>query len=320
MRKVLVTGALGQIGSELTAELRRICGPRNVIATSRRGPPETEISDGCRFELLDVTHREAVNRAFARHEVDTVFHLAAILSATGEQDPQLAWTVNIEGLRNVLGAAHAHGVKQVFWPSSIAAFGPDTPREHTPQLTVMRPNTMYGITKAAGELLCDYYAQRYGLDVRGVRYPGVISSATMPGGGTTDYAVEMFYAALRHERYRCFVSAGTMLPMIYMPDCIKAAIDLMFADRSSLRHANAYNLAAMSVCAMALVDEIRKHVPGFECTFEPDYRQQIADAWPRSIDDSAARADWHWRPKFDLAATAADMMERLKAKQRAGQL
>lgn len=320
MRKVLVTGALGQIGTELTRELRRRYGSDNVIATGRRHPPETAPKDIGRFEALNVTDRKAIDRTFASHGIDTVFHLAAVLSAKGEEDPQQAWVVNIEGLRNVLDASHAHGIKQIFWPSSIAVFGPDTPRERTPQLTVMRPNTMYGITKTTGELLCDYYVQHHGLDVRGVRYPGVISAETLPGGGTTDYAVEMFYAALSGERYRCFVSADTVLPMIYMPDCIKASMDLMSADRTGLRHPNAYNLASMSFSAGALADEIRKHVPSFECTFEPDFRQAIADSWPRSIDDSAARDDWHWRPDFDLATTVTDMLSRLKTRQQAGLL
>jgi len=222
--------------------------------------------------------------------------------------------VNIEGLRNLLEAARRQGVNRMFWPSSIAAFGPDSPRVLTPQDTIMHPATIYGITKIAGELLCDYYFQRFGLDVRGVRYPGVISSEALPGGGTTDYAVEMFYAALREGHYTCFVREDTVLPMIYMPDCIRAALDLMDAELSDLRHHNAFNVAAMSFSAGELAAAIRAHLPHFACRFEPDRRQQIADSWPRSLDDSAARGEWGWQPQFDLATMVADMLKRLRAK------
>jgi len=249
MRRILITGATGQIGTELTRELRSRYGANNVIASSRHCPRDDAEHRWAPFEEMDVTDRESIRRVIETHDVDTVFHLAAVLSAVGEQDPQRAWHVNVNGLHNVLEAARTCEVKQVFWPSSIAAFGPNTPRVHTPQDTITHPTTMYGVTKVAGELLCDYYVDHYGLDVRGVRYLGVISSDTPPGGGTTDYAVEIFYAAVKEGRYTCFVTEETVLPMIYMPDCIRAAIGLMNADRSGLRHYNGFNIAAMSFSA-----------------------------------------------------------------------
>ena len=315
MQKILVTGALGQIGTELVRELRWRFGLDNVVASSRRALPSED--DAGPFEQLDVTDPDSLHRVVACHDIDTIFHLAAILSAVGERDPQRAWAVNVEGLRNVLATAHELRVERVFWPSSIAAFGPETPRERTPQMTIMRPTTLYGINKVTGELLCDYYFHHHGLDVRGVRFPGVISSEAPPGGGTTDYAVEMFYEALRTGRYRCFVGEDTVLPMIYMPDCLKAAIDLMSTDICRLRHHNAFNLAAMSFSAGELAEEIRQHIPGFVCEFVPDYRQQIAASWPRSIDDTPARREWGWQPGFDLRATVADMLEKLRARQHA---
>jgi len=310
MRRVLVTGAAGQIGSELTPKLREKYGWENVVASDIRGPSES-ISDGP-FERLDVTDRERLREVVEEYDVDTVFHLAAILSATGERKPHLAWHVNMDGLYNVLEVARELELTRVFFPSSIAAFGPETPKEMTPQETVMRPKTIYGITKVAGELLCDYYFHRFGVDVRGVRYPGVISSVAPPGGGTTDYAVEMFYAALRHKRYVCFVREDTVLPMIYMPDCLKAAIDLMEADPSRLRHRADYNVTGMSFSAGELAAEIRKHIPEFTVEYRPDFRQKIADSWPRSIDDSAAREEWGWKPSYDLAAMTKDMLEKLR--------
>ena len=321
MAAILVTGANGQIGSELTGALRTRHGADRVIASAHRPPTAgSPVPSSGPFEILDVTDRPAVDALFQRRRIETVYHLAALLSAVGEQDPQQAWAVNMGGLYNVLEAARTHGVRQVFWPSSIAAFGPDTPRDQTPQDTLMRPTTIYGVAKVAGELLCDYYARRYGLDVRGVRYPGVISSETPPGGGTTDYAVAIFHAALGTGRYTCFVRADTALPMIYMPDCIRAALDLMAADASALRHRNGFNLAAMSFSAGALADEIAKHVPGFVCAYTPDARQAIADSWPRTLDDSAARQEWGWSPRFGLAEMTADMLARLRARRQAGHL
>jgi len=312
MKRILVTGAVGQIGSELTMELRRRYGNENVVATGHRTKPSEKLLRSGPFEFIDVTERETVEEAVRKYNIDTIYHLAAILSAAGEKNPQLAWAVNMDGLYNILEIAREYGLVRVFWPSSIAVFGPETPREDTPQETVLRPTTMYGVTKVAGELLCDYYFHKYGVDVRGVRYPGVISSETPPGGGTTDYAVEIFYEAIKHKRYACFVREDTVLPMIYMPDCIKAAIQLMEADPSRLKHHNGFNLAAMSFSAGELAAEIRKHIPEFVCEYKPDFRQAIADSWPRTIDDSAAREEWGWEPSYDLAAMTTDMLEKLR--------
>ena len=311
MTRVLITGAFGQIGTELAAALAARHGPRNVLTTSR-GIPDGGSPGGLPFELLDVTDADAVRSAVERHRIEVIYHLAAMLSARGETDPAMTWQVNMEGLRNVLEAARKTGVSRVFWPSSIAAFGPDTPRDAVPQDTVMRPTTIYGVSKVAGELLCDYYSLRYGLDVRGVRYPGVISSAAPPGGGTTDYAVEMFHAALERGHYTCFVREDCVLPTIYMPDCIGAALGLMDADASRLRHRNSFNISAMTFSAGELAAEIRKHVPGFVCEYAPDERQAIADTWPGSLDDSAARAEWGWQPEFDLPRMTVDMLAKLR--------
>jgi threonine 3-dehydrogenase len=252
--------------------------------------------------------------------VDTIYHLAAILSATGERRPQLAWTVNLTGLYKVLEIARERRVRRVFHPSSIAVFGSETPRDRTPQETILRPTTMYGITKVAGELLGDYYFQRFGLDVRSVRYPGIISSEALPGGGTTDYVVEIFYEAIKHKHYVCFLEQDTTLPMMYMPDCIKATLDLMEADLSRLKHHANFNVAAMSFSPAELTAEIQKHIPDFVCEYKPDYRQEIAESWPRTIDDSAARQEWGWEPEYDLAATVADMLDRLGRRHAEGRL
>ena len=314
MTTILVTGAFGQIGTALTSALRRRYGAHSVVATSRRisSARAASVDDGP-SEALDVTDRKAIDQLLQRYPIATIYHLAARLSAVGEHDPQAAWAVNVGGLSNILEAARAHGVRQLFWPSSIAVFGPESPRVRTPQDTVMRPTTIYGVAKVTGELLCDYYVRRYGLDIRGVRYPGVISSEAPAGGGTTDYAVDMFRAALSEGRYVCFVRRDTTLPMIYMPDCIKAAFDLMDTDRSKLRHHNAFNLGAMSFSAEDLAHEITRHLPHLVCTFEPDERQLIADSWPTSVDDTVAREEWGWRPDFDLAGMTADMLAALRA-------
>jgi len=314
MKRILVTGACGQIGSELTMALRERYGPENVVAAGHKTQPSEKLRTSGPFVFIDVTRRETVEEVVRRYDIDTIYHLAAILSAVGEKKPQLAWRVNMDGLYNILEIAREYDLVRVFWPSSIAVFGPETPRENTPQETVLRPTTMYGVTKVAGELLCDYYFRRFGVDVRGVRYPGVISSETLPGGGTTDYAVEMFYEAIKHKRYICFVREDTVLPMIYMPDCIKAAIQLMEADLSRLKHHNGFNLAAMSFSAGELAAEIKKHIPEFVCEYKPDFRQEIADSWPRTIDDSAAREEWGWEPSYDLAAMTADMLEKLESR------
>jgi nucleoside-diphosphate-sugar epimerase len=309
-KKILVTGACGQIGSELVPALRERHGGENVIATDI-AETNPSLRESGPFEFLDVTQRGAIGAVVDRYNVDTIYHLAAILSATGERKPQLAWTVNLIGLYKVLEIARERKVGRVFFPSSIAVFGPETPRDNTPQETILRPTTMYGVTKVAGELLGDYYFHRFGLDVRSVRYPGIISSETLPGGGTTDYAVEIFYEAIKHKRYTCFLREDTVLPMMYMPDCIKATLDLMKADLSRLKHHTDFNLAAMSFSPAELVAEIQKHIPEFVCEYKPDFRQDIADSWPRTVDDSAAREEWGWEAEYDLAAMVADMLEKL---------
>lgn len=312
MKRILVTGACGQIGSELTLALRERYGSENVVAAGHKTKPSDKLQQSGPFEFIDVTKRETIEEVVEKYDIDTIYHLAAVLSAVGEEKPQLAWNVNMMGLYNVLEVARERRMVRVFWPSSIAVFGPETPRENTPQETVLRPTTMYGLTKVAGELLCNYYFRRFGLDVRGVRYPGIISSETLPGGGTTDYAVEIFYAAIRHKRYTCFLRADTVLPMMYMPDCIRAAIELMEADLSRLKHHADFNLAAMSFSPAELVAEIQKHIPEFTCEYKPDFRQAIADSWPRTIDDSAAREEWGWKPRYDLTTMTADMLEKLR--------
>ena len=318
--RILVTGAAGQIGSELTAALRDTYGSDRVIASDLRAPLSPELRDAGPFALLDVTQRQRLQEVVQQYDVGVIYHMAAILSAVGESRPDVCWEVNVGGLRNVLDLACEHGIR-LFCPSSIAVFGPETPREHTPQDTVLRPRTMYGVTKVAGERLCEYYAARFGVDVRGVRYPGIISYVTPPGGGTTDYAVEIYYEALRSTCYTCFVRHDTVLPMMYMPDCIKATIDLMEADASRLCHRADYNVSAMSFSAAQLAAEIRRHVPGFAVDYAPDpVRQAIADSWPRSIDDSAARQDWGWQPGYDLAAMTADMLAKLGERLRCGAL
>ncbi|PMB74092.1 UDP-glucose 4-epimerase [Candidatus Bathyarchaeota archaeon] len=318
-RKILVTGATGQIGSELTLELRNKYGGENVVAAGhKRKPSEALLSSGP-FEFLDATKMGDIEKIVNEHDVDTVYHLAAVLSAVGEENPQNAWSINMGSLYNVLEIARQYGLR-VFWPSSIAVFGPEAPRVKTPQNTVLIPRTMYGVTKVAGELLCNYYFLRYGVDVRSVRYPGIISSETPPGGGTTDYAVEIFYEAVRRKRYTCFLRADTVLPMMYMPDCINAAITLMEADASRIRCRTSYNVAAMSFSPAELAAEIKKHIPDFVCDYKPDFRQKIADSWPTSIDDSAARGDWGWNPKYDLASMTRDMIEKLSRRFAEGRL
>lgn len=320
MKRVLVTGATGQIGSELVPELRKRHGGENVVVGVHRRPASGELSEHGPSEKVDVTVRESIEKVVTEYDIDTIYHMAAILSATGENNPWLAWDVNINGTYNVLEVAREREMGRLFVPSSIAAFGPETPRDNTPQETVLKPRTMYGLTKVAGELLCNYYFERFGLDVRGVRYPGIISYKTPPGGGTTDYAVEIFYEALKHKKYSCFLREDSTLPMMYMPDCIKATLDLMDAELPRLKHHTDFNLAAISFSPEELAREIRKHVPNFTITYEPDSRQAIADSWPRTIDDSAAREEWGWNPVYDLASMTADMLKNLKARYEAGKL
>ena len=310
---VLVTGAMGQIGSELTGELRRRYGSENVIATDIR-KPEGRLAESGPCDVLDVTDKAAVFEIIKKYSINTIYHMAAILSATGEKNPALCWKVNMDGSINIMEAALQLNLGTVMIPSSIAAFGPETPRFDTPQETILKPKTMYGVTKVCGELLGDYYVKKLGVDLRGVRYPGIISSETLPGGGTTDYAVDIFYKAVEDGRYTCFVREDTKLPMMYMPDCIKATIDLAEADKAPLVHNCEYNLAALSFTAGELAAEIRKHIPDFEVTYEPDFRQAIADTWPASIDDTAAREEWGWSPDWDLKSMTKDMIEKLRAR------
>jgi len=307
-----VTGAGGQIGSWLVPELRRTYGDAAVLATDIR-TLGAEVVDAGPFQVLDATDVRAVGQAVMRHDADAIFHLAAILSAVGERDPRLAWHVNMTSLESVLEVAREQGCA-VFTPSSIGVFGPESPKNPTPQDTVMRPRTVYGITKVAGELLCDYYHRRYGVDTRGVRYPGLISYGAPPGGGTTDWAVDIFYQAVEHGRYTCFLGEGTQLDMMYMPDAIRAAIGVMEADPERLGHRNAFNVTAMQLAPETLAAEIRKHIPGFLLEYEVDpVRQSIAQSWPDRIDDAAAREEWGWAPEYDVAAMTADMLEHLKA-------
>lgn len=311
MERILVTGALGQIGSELVGALRARYGAERVVASDIKISHGPRDDDGGPSEYLDVTTLSQVQEVVRRHRVDTIFHLAALLSAVAEERPHVAWHVNMSGLYQVLEVARQVDCK-VFVPSSIGAFGPSTPKALTPQDTVQRPTTMYGVTKVAAELLGDYYWKRFGTDVRGLRYPGLISHVHLPGGGTTDYAVHIFYSAVRHGRYTSFLSADTRLPMMYMPDALTAAIDLMEADASQLEHRNAFNVTAFSVTPAELATAIAARVPGFEIRYEVDpVRQAIADSWPDTIDDSAARREWGWAHEFDLDRMVDDMLDRL---------
>ncbi len=320
MKKIMVTGSVGQIGSELTMLLRKKYGNDNVIATGHKTLPKPELRDSGPFEFINVAKKETIEEVIKKYDVDTVYHMSAILSAVGEKNPHLCWDVNMNGTKNLMDLAIEHKMTRIFIPSSIAAFGPETPIDNTPQETVLKPRTMYGVTKVAGELLCDYYVRHFGLDVRGCRYPGIISNETLPGGGTTDYAVAIYYEAVKNKKYTCFVREDTRLPMMYMPDCLKATIDLMYADFDKLKHYSDFNVTAMSFSAGELAASIKKHIPEFECTFEPDFRQEIADSWPNSIDDRAAREEWGWKPDYDLEAMTKDMLDTLSKRHAEGNL
>ena len=320
MKRLLVTGSTGQIGSELTLALRDKYGGDNVVAIGHQRKPTDVLLNSGPFEIVDIAKKERLQDVVNKYDVDTIYHLAAVLSATGEQNPQLAWNLNMGSLYNVLEIAREQGIARVFWPSSIAVFGPTTPRLQTPQETVLIPTTMYGVTKVAGELLCNYYFTKFNVDVRGLRYPGIISSETPPGGGATDYAVEIFYEALKKKRYTCFVREDTVLPMMYMPDCLKSTIDLMEADPSKIKRHDSYNVAGMSFSAGELVAEIKKHIPEFKCDYKPDFRQKIADSWPMSVDDSAAHKDWNWKPSYDLATMTKEMIDKLSKRVAEGKL
>ncbi len=317
MRRILVTGALGQIGSELVPALRARYGRDRVIASDIRMMPAGEQAHQGPYEHADCTQPHQILEVVRRHDIGRIYHMAALLSAVAEEKPQVAWTINMNGLYNVLEVARQYDCA-VFFPSSIGAFGPSTPRDQTPQDTIQRPTTMYGVSKVSGELLCDYYALRFGIDTRGVRLPGLISYVAPPGGGTTDYAVDIFYHALRYGRYTCFLRPDTCLDMMYMPDAIRAMIEVMEADPARLAHRNAFNITAMSFTPEVLAGAIRKHLPAFALDYEVDpVRQAIADSWPRSLDDSAARSEWDWAPAYDLPAMTEDMLNKLDAKLKA---
>jgi len=320
MKRILVTGAVGQIGSELTMALRERHGAENVLATGRKTKPSKELLESGPFEYIDVAQKETVEAVIEKYEIDTVYHMAAILSAVGEEKPWLCWDVNMNGLKNVLDISVERGLTRIFVPSSIAVWGAGAPLDMTPNETVLKPTTMYGVTKVAGELLADYYVKRFDLDCRGVRYPGIISHETLPGGGTTDYAVAIYYEAVKQGSYECFVREDTVLPMMYMPDAIKATLDLMDAPFDSLEHYNDFNIAAMSFSVGELAASIQKRLPDFTCSYAPDYRQEIADSWPNSIDDGPAREEWGWKPAYDLDAMTEDMLAALKRKHEQGLL
>jgi len=320
IKRILVIGAGGQIGSELVVKLRGIYGNENIVSADLKDDVCPILKETGLFEQLNITDAQRLADIVKKHNIDAIVNFAAILSAVGECHPMLAWNVNINGFINVMEVARELKLKQVLTPSSIAAFGPSTPRENTPQETILRPTTMYGITKVSGELLADYYVQKYGLDVRGLRYPGIISHETMPGGGTTDYAVAIYFDAIQKGKYTCFVNEETRLPMMYMPDCLKATVNLMQADFSKLKHHGDFNVGAMSFYAKELADAVAKRVPGFEIEYKPDYRQDIANTWPMSIDDSAAREEWGWNPTYNLDSMSDDMISAIKKKIEDGKL
>lgn len=311
--RILIIGACGQIGTELTFKLRQRFGSDKVVASDIREANEALMNSG-HFELLDATDLEAVEDLIFRYKVDTVYLMAAMLSAIAERFPAKAWHLNMTSLFHVLDLAKEQKIKKVFWPSSIAVFGATTPAVMTPQTTIMEPSTVYGISKQTGERWCQYYHDKFGVDVRSIRYPGLISYTTEPGGGTTDYAVDIYHRALKHGQYRCFLKAGTTLPMMYMDDAIRATIGIMDAPSEDVKIRSAYNLAGVSFEPEEIAASIRKHIPDFEISYEPDFRQAIADTWPQSIDDSHARHDWGWQHEYDLDAMTEIMLKNLKPK------
>jgi len=318
MKNILVIGAVGQIGSELTMRLREVYGSSHVVAGFRKTQPSEELANSGPLERVDATDPQRIVEVVKKYKIDTIFNLAALLSAMAEQRPQDAWHVGVNGVFNVLEVAREHHCA-VFFPSSIGAFGPTTPLDNTPQDTIQRPRTMYGVTKVTGELLSDYYFKRYGVDTRGLRYPGIISNVTLPGGGTTDYAVEIYYAAIKTGHFTCFLKAGTFLDMMYMPDALDAALQIMEADGSKLIHRNAFNVTSMSFDPEIIYKEIKKHIPGFVMDYKVDpVRQSIAESWPNKMDDSAARKEWGWDPKWDLEKMTVDMLKVIGEKHRKG--
>ncbi|MFZ9469832.1 MAG: NAD-dependent epimerase/dehydratase family protein [Rickettsiales bacterium] len=308
--KILITGALGQIGSELSMALKNIYGDKNVICSDLHS--QNILPQYQPYETLNILDKESLNAIIKKHQITHIYHLAAILSATGEKNPQLCFDVNITGLYNVLEVARLTNIKQIISPSSIAVFGPETPRNNTPQQTIIMPKTIYGISKASGELLCDYYVRKYNMDIRGLRYPGLISHKTLPGGGTTDYAVEIFYEAIKHRKYQCFLKADTTLPMMQMEDAIRGTIELANYDFNKLKNYCDFNFAGVSFSCEELANEIKKHLPDFTISYQPDFRQNIADSWPKSIDDSQAKQQWGWKAEYDLAKLTKHMLSNLQ--------
>ncbi len=311
--KILVIGACGQIGVELTLELRKIYGGSNVIASDLR-EENPLLKDTGPYVSLDVMNKEMLHVQVIRQNITQIYLLAAILSATGEKNPNLAWHLNMQSLLNVLEIAKDENIHKIYWPSSIAVFGPTSPKKNCPQQTIIEPTTVYGISKYAGEFWCHYFNHRYKIDVRSLRYPGLISYKSEPGGGTTDYAVEIFHEAIDENKYTCFLKEDTYLPMMYMPDAIRATIELMEADADKISVRTSYNISGMSFSPKEIAAEIKKHIPEFYIKYEPDYRMQIAESWPQSIDDSVANREWGWKPKYDLNEITTDMMSNLKEK------
>ncbi|MEJ6736942.1 MAG: NAD-dependent epimerase/dehydratase family protein [Flavobacteriales bacterium] len=306
--RVLVIGSSGQIGTELVEELRKLHGNDNVIASDIREP---QVAQEGPFEILDILNKIQLSDIVEQYDIKEVYLLAAMLSATAEKNPAFGWELNMNSLFNVLNLAKDGIIDKIFWPSSIAVFGPTTPQENTPQYTIMEPSTVYGISKQAGERWCEYYHKQFGVDVRSIRYPGLIGYKSKPGGGTTDYAVDIFHKALEQKSFDCFLSANTTLPMMYMSDAIKATINIMKADSSDIKIRSSYNVSGMSFSPTQIADEIRKSIPEFKISYTPDYRQEIADSWPKSINDASAKEDWNWTPDFDLATLTNIMLENI---------
>ncbi len=313
MDKILVIGSSGQIGTELVMELRSLYGAGNVVACDLKASAQEVMESGA-FESLDVLDKQKLYEVIKKHNITHVYLLAALLSATAEKNPMFAWKLNMESLFNILELAREGHIKKIYWPSSIAVFGPTTPRLNTPQYTVVEPSTIYGISKQAGERWCEWYFKKYGVDTRSLRYPGLIGWKSAPGGGTTDYAVHIFHEALKTNSYECFLSENTVLPMMYMPDAIRATIEIMDAPSEKIKIRGAYNLAGTSFSPKEIALEIGKKLPGFQISYNPDFRQQIADSWPASIDDAQAKEDWGWKPQFDLLGITSDMLHHLKQK------
>ena len=309
--KILIIGACGQIGTELTQQLRKLYGTENVIASDIRKLNNDVVNDGI-FEVLNALDFNQIEHIIEKYHVEEVYLMAALLSATAEKNPAFAWDLNMNSLFHVLNLAKAGKIKKIFWPSSIAVFGPTTPRENTPQFTIMEPTTVYGISKQSGERWCEYYHNIFGVDVRSVRYPGLISWSTPPGGGTTDYAVDIYHKALSDGKFECFLSEETRLPMMYMDDAIRATIEIMQAPAEKIKIRSSYNLSGVSFTPKEIAEEVKKHIPDFTISYHPDFRQKIADSWPGSIDDSAARTDWDWKHNFDLDLMTVEMLQNLK--------